>query len=270
MDGPATLQQQQPLPARSTGRETLQRRCRRAHQIPVWRAKDGLLSHRFLRINQAEVRVLETHLPSLFTDSNSCNKNAKSNLLRLPREVREQIYELVIGGHHLQIHHLPIQTRSGRPRTQGRRPGDLLYSCTPWDLVWDYTAQVYRPTYPFDWPDSFNHGPRVTLLARVCRQLHQETSLLLYKLNLFSFGHPWMKRMWFESLKPIQMETLRRIFVQSPGFKWPQDDDEHVDVKVKWPLTKVQIKQLCGLVAIYGWDDEKHVVKSIDHIRLLR
>lgn len=87
----------------------------------------------------------------------------------------------------------------------------------------------------FEWSGMFNPGRRVTLLSRVCRQMHQETSLLIFELNLFSFYDRGEMLRWLKTLKPLQRRSMRSICLPLPYEA----------------VTKTHRKQLSGLKEIF-------------------
>jgi len=161
--------------------------------------------------------------------TSKCERNAQqSPLLQLPVEVRKRIYELVIGGHHIQLGYKPHEHRrrtKNKQRYNEHTPGGLWYFCAPTQppndgyALWAWDRFGSRPSHlpaPFEWEERYNDGPTVTTLARVCRQLHQDTSLLIYEMNMFSFANAWTMRRWLQTLKPVQIRAMRRLYVSQP------------------------------------------------------
>ena len=97
--------------------------------------------------------------------------------------------------------------------------------------------------HPFDgarfaWAARFSNESKMTLLAGVCRQLHQETSLMVYELNLFSFHDHCVMRDCLGSLRASQKKSIRRICLPSPY----------------WFLLKTHQKQLSGLREMFFYN----------------
>jgi hypothetical protein len=203
------------------------------------RAKDGLLSHRKIPAEQQTMRVERVCSDSVLLTVGSCNQNdQRSPLLRLPVEIRQQIYAWVLGGHHIQIEYKPHEHR--RRQKNGQRYhehiiGGLWHFCTPTNRSLSRPFGTDYEWGKFEWPDRYNVGLQVRSLARVSRQVHQDTSLLLFEPNLFSFANYWVMRKWLLTLKPVQRRAIRRICL--PGYL-PD-------------LTKTHRKQLSGLCEVF-------------------
>ena len=76
---------------------------------------------------------------------------------------------------------------------------------------------VFYDWMNFAWPGRYNNGPNMPRpLAMVCRQLHQETSLLPLESNLFSFNQSLVMNMFLKFLKPVQIRALRSLAFSSP------------------------------------------------------
>ncbi|KAK3306389.1 uncharacterized protein B0T15DRAFT_509776 [Chaetomium strumarium] len=104
-----------------------------------------------------------------------------SPLLRLPPELRNRIYELV-----LDVGQINVRFKKWELRQRTRRNGQRYYETIEggfWCLVLDRDQNPWRSlrsTYPA--------APRgMTLLSPVCRQLYHETVLLPFRLNAWSF-----------------------------------------------------------------------------------
>jgi hypothetical protein len=146
----------------------------------------------------------------------SCyNRNClDSSLLRLPAELRRRICELVVGGHHVKLRQ---QSRfyaddEGHSR---KCEGTLKFthSCI--------SSQKLSGTYDrtdgdkfWAWPGQYNDGEKVTILPLVCRQLHQETTLMMLELNLFSFSLYDDGLRWINSMMKVQCRALKQVFIE--------------------------------------------------------
>ena len=116
-----------------------------------------------------------------------------SRLLSLPPEIRNRIYNLVLGRERLAINYEPHQHKYKQTNHHRQRVhfGGGLYHYL--DL------NHYRP------------GARHTLhlgLLRVCRQIYGETALLPYALNEFAFENGWVRRKFWKETKPAQQRAI--------------------------------------------------------------
>ncbi len=177
----------------------------------------------------------------------SYEQNAKEALLlRLPVEVRQRIYELVLGGHHIQIETVQHMLLARAPETLERgAPSNthLTHECAPISGWYDRPDSAVLPDVPLY---------QLMPLARVCRQFHQETSLLLYQLNVFTFESAIIMRRWLESRKPVQVRALRKVLLPwRPMYRggWQQC------------LFHQHRKHLTGLVEVYDWNRETQEVE---------
>ncbi|KAL2129644.1 hypothetical protein VTI74DRAFT_7501 [Chaetomium olivicolor] len=103
-----------------------------------------------------------------------------SFLLRLPAELRNRIYELVLNVGQINVR---FKKWEHKPRT---RNGQRYYKTTEggfWCRILDRDQNPWRESKASDCP-----SPRgMTLLSPVCRQLYHETVLLPFRLNAWSF-----------------------------------------------------------------------------------
>lgn len=141
-------------------------------------------------------------------------RNAQeSPFLRLPTEVREKIYCLVIGGHHVQYQW--TQLLPTHPRGS---PGCPIWGLSSFCLPnAPRLSNVIKPNWQsFSWSGRFNNGKfmsfePVSRLSDVCRQLHQDTALLYYSMNLFSFDKCWIMENWIATRKPVQLRAITKL-----------------------------------------------------------
>lgn len=135
---------------------------------------------------------------------------SRSPLLRLPYELRLQIYELVLGDRQIHIRFVPWrhhkrQTKNGAVYTdtiKGRFHHDILGKRQdPWGVDADCLRMATRHS------GGLMAGmDRLTMLSGVCRQLYHETALLPYRLNTWSFEsmHVMEKYIIKENRMPLQ------------------------------------------------------------------
>ena len=147
----------------------------------------------------------------------------------------------MLGGHHIHI--------VGRHRYGGLNDDNLTHAFEPISIWYDRPCGEYHLTRTLP-ADSPTH--RVKPLAGVCRQSHQETSLLLYQTNLFTFSSAGTMRGWLESLRPIQIRALRRVILPWRAM-WPSG----------WQrcLLRTHMKHLTGLIEVYDWDPGTRVLE---------
>ncbi|KAK4173329.1 hypothetical protein QBC36DRAFT_194921 [Triangularia setosa] len=131
-------------------------------------------------------------------ESEIWTQNTQSPLLRLPPELRNRIYELVLSVGQIQVIFKKYQFRAinNGMNTNTHRP---LYETLPGGFgclildreehPWPTGAHLHKGLSPTErektWCNSWSRG--MTLLSPVCRQLYHETVLLPYRLNAWSF-----------------------------------------------------------------------------------
>ena len=123
-----------------------------------------------------------------------CRLNQLSSpFLRLPWEIKHQIYKLAIGGQHIHIMHKPEVRQEGGQLFKAYKAGGL--HC---QVVDDGTSTARsRRGFP--------------LAARTCRQFYTDTALTHYAHCKFSFSTTWVMKQWFKSLAPVQRRALTRL-----------------------------------------------------------
>jgi hypothetical protein len=107
--------------------------------------------------------------------------NSNSALLRLPAEIRNQIYKYVIGRHHYEM-----RTRCPSGITYYLIPGSA--SSPPWREQKD--------------------------LSQTCRQLHHETSVLALRNNIFwidCLRRSSILKKWMGLLQPYEASAIQSI-----------------------------------------------------------
>jgi hypothetical protein len=123
------------------------------------------------------------------------------------------IYTLLVGGRHIHFGYggssccrrRIVNGRHIKPKTRG-----FFYCCTS-------DAELT----PMEYPETLTRAERqpapVAPINRVCRHMYQETSLLYYSLNLFSFQGTSAMHAWLRMLLPAQQRAVRRIAIPSKG-----------------------------------------------------
>ncbi|KAL2267875.1 hypothetical protein VTJ83DRAFT_5152 [Remersonia thermophila] len=140
-----------------------------------------------------------------------------SPLLRLPPELRNRIYELVLDVGQIHVcfkrweHKARI--RNGQRCYETSEGGFYCRILDRDQNPWRDPRSKKKPSP--DKPD----GPRgMTLLSPVCRQLHHETALLPFRLNAWSFDslHTMDRYLLKEKRLPLpQRRALRLLYTQT-------------------------------------------------------
>lgn len=122
-----------------------------------------------------------------------------SLLLRLPPELRNRIYELVLYVGQIKVCYKKWEHRR-RLHTETVEGG------------W-YCRLLHKEQNPWDlWPLEHPQPPRgMTLLSPVCRQLHHETALLPFSLNAWSFESQQVMDRFVVKEKRLPMPHRRAI-----------------------------------------------------------
>lgn len=120
----------------------------------------------------------------------------RSPLLRLPPEIRNKIYRLLLASRRIHVLH--------DPRTRSFHCVSLLRAANPWR---------YRPRH------LLSRG--MTLLGPVCRQLYHETDLMAYGENTWSWQTPGVMERFLVTerrLSVAQRRAVREVCVRGiPG-----------------------------------------------------
>jgi hypothetical protein len=124
---------------------------------------------------------------------------------------------MVCGGHIVQIKDDTLEwgTEIGERRLH-RVAHQMTHSCRPaYPLYsfYDRAIKKYRTRY-WKWPGQYNNGRKFTTLTRVCRQLHQETTLMMLELNLFTFHDSPLGKRWLNSLMKVQRSAIKQIVLE--------------------------------------------------------
>lgn len=114
-----------------------------------------------------------------------------SPLLRLPFELRLQIYELLLGDRQIHIFFVPWQhkqrTKNGQAYTETIKGGFRYEVLEKRQDPWKVDRRDLRKLGPVPAPGSPDTALQITLLSGVCRQLYHETALLPQQMNTWSF-----------------------------------------------------------------------------------
>lgn len=166
-----------------------------------------------------------------------------SPLLRLPFELRLQIYRLVLGDRQIHIFFVPWQHKKCIEKgqeytetTKGRFRYEVLEKRQD---PWEADRRNLRKQLPSD-PSGSPGAQQITLLSGVCRQLYLETALLPHQMNTWSFETMHVMERYI--LKENRMPLMQRRAVQT--------------LYCKDRLPKVLEKKFGGLKAIV-WKDGK-------------
>ena len=174
-------------------------------------------------------------------------------LLQLPRELRDEIYRLVLGAHttvHVSSESIPYHLPDNPSHVSGGSKDDMVYTN---DLYFDRCLeqitenQVYAESLKDDPTDPLGRKPRIcrfqcgtcqrhdhckelrggkvfeTALLRTCRQVHREAIAVLWENYVFSFNLQHTLTTFIDQLTPLRRQTMRSLHV-SLTLK-PEDDD---------------------------------------------
>ena len=123
----------------------------------------------------------------------SAQHNSNSPLLRLPAEIRNQIYDYVIGGQTYAV----------------------------------YEASLEKPSYYLNRERGQGlHWHEQTALSRTCRQFRHDTSLLFFQNNIFMANYlnsSSAMKGWMHSLQPYHASAIQAILCELWG---PRRDPE--------------------------------------------
>jgi hypothetical protein len=147
------------------------------------------------------------------------NRHA-SPLLRLPFELRLQIYRHVLGDRQIHIFFVPWQhkqrIKNGQAYTETIK-GEFRYEVLERRQdPWKTDRRSHRKPSPDHLPDKPPGAPQqITLLSGVCRQLYLETALLPQQLNTWSFEttHVMERYILKENRMPlVQRRAVRTLY----------------------------------------------------------
>lgn len=169
-------------------------------------------------------------------------ENALSPFLRLPAELRNQIYEYVLGGKSICL--TCVEAHKTNLKEEG--------FCTA-----EIATCVKPPGSGYDGGDP---AKRSTLnIVKVCRQMHAETRLLIFSLNIFRYSRPvpnldvWRRRrpeclslitavrlysdarsdeaVWLEGLKYFPGLKRLEVAVHYPYARRPPPGHEQIETR---------------------------------------
>lgn len=154
----------------------------------------------------------------------------ESPLLRLPPEIRNRIYELVLSVGQVNVQYKPWQITKRRP-AKGHPNHD--YHATTTTVPGGFCCRVLRARQnPWNASSGGGDGSTLrqgsgpergmTLLSPVCRQLYLETALLPYKLNAWSFENRSVMERYVvrEKRLPLpQRRAINTLYVSGPMSK---------------------------------------------------
>lgn len=126
-------------------------------------------------------------------------------LLRLPAEIRLQIYEYVIGSRVVHVR----MTWSGVCI-----PSGFAYTCleNTYPLLEIHQKDVLAKAVPF--------GADVTVLSQVCRQLHREGSTLPFRLYIWAFETAFTLDQFICMKRKIPLQcknAIKTVAMPTPG-----------------------------------------------------
>ena len=142
------------------------------------------------------------------------NNQEVSPLLRLPPEIRNYIYELVLSVGIISVHHRPV----GHRWHLGRNPPKGVHEVIPGGF---YCRRLDISQNP--WVETRNSSTNkeergVTLLSPVCRQLYRETNLLPFQLNAWCFESVTVMERYVIKEKRLpreQRRALRTLYINT-------------------------------------------------------
>lgn len=163
----------------------------------------------------------------------STTKNSEASpLLRFPPEIRNRIYEYVLGGN--TVHMIMTPERQIEPsrlthrlcklgdKDQAEYPRCSLVSKMD-RIVWPNTGTAYHqrhiaPGCHLTTDQPRGYGFRLSLsLLKSCRQIHKEAALLPFIHNTFTCTGDQGLEVFIDKLFPVQRRALHRLIVISKG-----------------------------------------------------
>jgi len=131
-----------------------------------------------------------------------------SPLLRLPPEIRNRIYVLVLTVGQIHVDHKPREhkrrIKQGNPILGGFRTHILGFDQNPWAATTERTLAIQK------------QASEITLLSAVCRQLYKETAVLPFWLNAWSFKNAHVMERYVlreKRLTLLQRRAIHTLFV---------------------------------------------------------
>lgn len=220
------------------------------------------------------------------TDDQSIQRNAlTSPLLKLPGEIREKIFSLVVGHQLIHLLYFPTlekfrHTICTAAASEDEAYEEFMNGHTPsgGSAVFHSVTFKKRHVYCKSWVNENEHflhadyrslsrlmtmeerrKPTLNLsILGACRQMYEEANVLLWTTNTFSFEDPPTLRVFIDGLHSTQRNKLSRIHIDFEGlsfsaFEWEQ------------ALRPSFLSKLKGLRTLHATFDEfsKHYYGSI-------
>ncbi|OHF01998.1 hypothetical protein CORC01_02577 [Colletotrichum orchidophilum] len=143
----------------------------------------------------------------------------QSPLLRLPPEIRNKIYRLLLSNIGIHVLHDP---KTGSFHCLVLRPGANPWTCVPTTTTMTSTMTIdTTPKNKRKKRGSTRHEPvlgrGLTLLVLVCRQLYHETELMPYRDNAWSWQTPGLMERYLLTERRMgfaQRRVLREVCVR--------------------------------------------------------
>ena len=189
--------------------------CEHSEEVEARRLqklKSDLFARRIQKIpaTQEEMFINPLHLShesSLISSSMNRNYSA-SSFLRLPPEIRAQIYRLVLGGRQLWIDHTGSKVEIHKASGQ-------------WYHRW---GKFYHDT-----DRGINHSMKLEVhLLRVCRHIYTETALLPYALNNFTFKDESVRKLFEQSARPGKKRAQKKAVGKYEIGTWYEFGIRHI------------------------------------------
>lgn len=157
-----------------------------------------------------------------------------SPLLRIPIELRLQVYELVLGDRQIHVFFVPWQHK--RRTKDGQAHIEIIKGGFRYEVL-----RLKQDPWALDSKQMRHSEKSITLLSGVCRQLYHETSLLPQQMNTWSFQNLHVMERYI--LRENRMPLLQRRAIHT--------------LYCKERLPKALEKKFGGLKAIIWKDGNK-------------
>ena len=200
----------------------------------------------------------------------------ESRLLSLPFELRQQIFEEVLGSSTLHITQHPhrlghTRCTSSIPSSQ-RTHSKIICSRNCFNP--NKTIQTYRYG---EFLDHDNISEDSLSLLLVNRQLYHEASHILYESTTFDFNHPQSLTFFARSVRASRLNSIRSINITWSGVlpfldNKPEKSPDDLDTwKQMWTIVAEQMKGLRKLrVRMLIFDDEREMLRSGPFLKYAR
>ncbi|KAN0117772.1 hypothetical protein V8E51_003749 [Hyaloscypha variabilis] len=166
---------------------------------------------------------------------------------RLPLELREAIYRLVVA-HHETLHILMKRRPNGlsHPLVHRRcQAGGDLNGCILHDCKRFLAAEGGQGCY-------FGSFATVSGLLYTCRDIYQEVSDLLYTQNTFEFDHPMTLGLFKKTLHPSSLNSIKSISI-------------NLQKGLYYPLTPTQ-----AYTHLRDWQDMWTIISAMEGLEEIR